>query len=366
MPLELYLRGKTWWFKGRIDELPKSQYYRQSTGKTEKAHARTFIENFRNHEIKAHYVGVEKSFIFADAVDLYNPSPDFASYLLKVMPYIEHMQVTDITPQMVRDLGPKISPKNSTETWHKQIIVPVRAVINYAHDLGHCPPIKIKAFSKDKRQQQDRLRGKLSRVKKEPGNWEWVMAFKAAADPHTGLLCQFIFETAARIGQAVRIKHEHLDTTKNRIFMPEAKGAAACWVTISPELAGELESLPPKRPKHQIHSDRQFEPRMFGYQNRDSVYKKWKRICRNAEIEVIMPHAAGRHGFATELLVRHKLDPRTVADAGRWADPSLLLKTYAHSEDTDQKVQEVLRTGRVQAAQQTALKALNKKENNDE
>jgi len=39
MPLKLLKRGKNWWFRGRIEELPDSEYFRQGTGKTTEADA---------------------------------------------------------------------------------------------------------------------------------------------------------------------------------------------------------------------------------------------------------------------------------------------------------------------------------------
>ena len=349
MPLKLKLRGKIWHIEGRIDELPESDYYRRSTKKTNFEHAQTALRHFKNGELKKFYGGGETSLPFIDAVAAYDPSPEFSGYLLKTLPYLQGKTIAEITPKMVRDLGKKVAPMNSTDTWHKQVIVPIRAVINNAHDLGLCPPIVIRSYSKDERQKQDRLRGKQSRIPKTPANWQWILKFKAAADPHMGLLCQFMFETAARIGQAVKLKPEDIDFENLRVFMPEAKGAPAQWVAISPELTAELEALPPKRPRHTRGRTRKLEERVFGFAGRDSVYKKWKRICKSAGIEEIMPHAAGRHGFATEMLVRNKLDPRTVANTGRWADVSLLINTYAHSEDAAEQVQDAIRTSRAQA-----------------
>ncbi|WP_162891725.1 site-specific integrase [Profundibacter amoris] len=66
--------------------------------------------------------------------------------------------------------------------------------------------------------------------------------------------------------------------------------------------------------------------KLFGYHRRDSVYKTWKRVCDKAEIDRIMPHAAGRHGFGTEMMVRQGLDAVTVAKVGRWADSQMLFK----------------------------------------
>jgi len=361
MPLKLKLRGEVWHIEGRIDEVPDSDYHRKSTRRTKKEDAQTFLDWFKRSAIKAHYGEEDTYFTFNEAVSHYidNATPEIAGFILKVMPHLGDMQVKDISPKLVKDLGKVLSPNNATDTWHRQVIVPVRAVINNAHQLGLCAPIQIRTYTKDERQKQDRIRGKQSRVPKTPGSWEWILDFKEAADPYTGLLAQFMFETAARIGQAVKLTPSDMDFEKMRVFMPEAKGAPAQWVFISPELSAELEALPPKRPRYVKGRTKRYEERVFGYARGDSVRKKWKRYCREAGIELILPHAAGRHGFATEMLVRQGKDIRTVSDGGRWGDSRLVADTYAHSAHANDEIQDALRTGRAQAEKARQAKQLN-------
>lgn len=138
MPLKLKLRGKTWHIEGRIDELIKSDYYRQTTRKTDYARAQEVLVDFKNGEMKRYYGGdnLGPRLLYKDALDAYCPTSEFAGYLLKSYPYLKDMAVEEVTPAFVRSLGPKIDPQNGTDTWHKQFIVPIRAVINNAHDLG--------------------------------------------------------------------------------------------------------------------------------------------------------------------------------------------------------------------------------------
>ena len=65
--------------------------------------------------------------------------------------------------------------------WVRHVVTPVRSVINNAHDLGHCAPIRIKGYSKEERVAQDLRRGRKSRVKKTPGSWEWLLKFRQHA-----------------------------------------------------------------------------------------------------------------------------------------------------------------------------------------
>lgn len=353
MPLELYERSGRWWFKGRIDRIPSGKYYRQSLGISASAPERdalAALAEFERQEIKRDLVGEERSLTFADAVLLYPANPMEAKDLAAILPHLQDRACASITPQEVRNLGPMLLPLGATDSWQRHVVTPIRAVINNAHDLGKCPPIKVKAYTKLERLKQDRARGKPSRVEKKPGSWEWLIAFRAKASPYLSAMAYFMFVTGARISQAAALRPDDFDLQNARVWMPEAKGMEAQWVDLPMELVVEIANLKPRRPRKGPRGRVRVKgEKMFGYAGKNGVYKAWKTACKKAGIEEIMPHAAGRHGFATELLVRQKLDPRTVAKAGRWADLPLMLKTYTHDEDTKDKVQAAFRSGRVQA-----------------
>lgn len=346
MPLRLYRRGSTWWFKGRIDEVPGGEYYRQSTRTSDEAAARREAAAFENRILKGHYAGEAPALTFAEAVLLYDASPAMARDLIRLLDHLGDFACRDITAQQIRNLGPALVPHGSTDYWRRHIVTPARAVINNAHDLGHCPPIRVPGYTKQERLRQDRKRGKPSRAEKTPGSWPWLRAFQAHASPYLAALAQFMFETGARIGQATALEPGDLDLQNNRVWMPEAKGVEAQWVTLSVELTVMLANLRPHRPRKGPHGRTRPSLRVFGYARKDGVYGAWKTACRRAGIETILPHAAGRHGFATELLVRQGLDAPTVARAGRWSDVPNLMKTYAHAEDATARVQAAMNKGR--------------------
>lgn len=150
MPLELYKRAETYWFKGRIDELPSSKYYRKSTGKAAQTSALAALNYFRQEELRRFYSGEETLITFAEAVLLYRAKPEFAKALVPIVKEIGNMELKYISPGFVRNLGHKLQPNNSTDTWHKRIVSPIRAVINNAHEQRKCSAIKIKAYKKGK------------------------------------------------------------------------------------------------------------------------------------------------------------------------------------------------------------------------
>lgn len=361
MPLETYERKGWWWLKGRIDRLPRGKYYRQSTCisvEAPESEAIAYTAAFEAREIKRHYVGEAKTLTFAEAVMIYDGRTMETKDLQKILPLIGERPVAEITPKEVRNLGAVIYPDGATDSWQRHVVTPIRAVIRNAHELGKCPPISIKAYSKAERLRQDKIRGEQSRVEKTPGSWEWLLAFRSKANRYQGAMALFMFETGARISQAASMTTDDLDLQNARVMMPEAKGMEAQWVTISMELVVELANLKPRRPRKGPHGLRQPKgERVFGYAGKNGVYKAWKTACKRAGIEEIMPHAAGRHGFATEMLVRQKLDARSVAKGGRWSDLALMQKTYMHEEGSTEKIQEALRTGRVQATSYTTPKS---------
>ncbi|WP_461384241.1 tyrosine-type recombinase/integrase, partial [Devosia indica] len=278
---------------------------------------------------------------FADAALLHDTKGHDVAYMRKLLLEIGGKLVSEITPKFVKGLAKKMYPNASTDTWHRQVIVPVRAVINNAHQEGLCPPIRIKAFTKNERMAQDRARGKDSRVPKTPGSWGWVLAFKEHADPRLGAMALFMFTTGARIGQTMAMKRNgDLDLFRKRVRLPAAKGHPAQWIDILPEVAAAIGAL--KKPEGKKNQERVF----YWAGSRSSwFYKQWEKACKDAGIQHIRPHAAGRHGFGTETVVRQKVDPRTAADQGRWSSAKVLLDTYSHAEEGSASVQQAFRDG---------------------
>lgn len=336
MPLEIYQRGRTWWLKGSVDGL--DGYIRRSLGTSDRAIAEIKAGSIEREARERAVLGdrapkPSEKLTFAGAILLCNPGTADAGYLKKVLPHMGNRKLVDITPAEIRDLGHRIYPTASCDTWQRQIVTPVRAVINRAHDLGKGPALRIKGYSKQERQEQDRKRGILSRQEKTPGSWPWVLSFRIEANPYLSALALFMFTTGARVSQSLEIRPLDLDLQNGRLWLPGAKGHPAQWVSIVPETVVDIANLTPRH------------GRVFGYTTRQAVYGPWRTACKRADIEYLPPHSSGRHGFGTETIVRQGVDPVTVAEAGRWSDPSLLLKTYAHGEDTDAKIQAALRAG---------------------
>lgn len=355
--LKLYQRGKTWWAKGRIEfqGQPITEYIRCSTGCATEEDARRWAQEKEDRAIRLRIVGPEaEKLTFDDAVLIYDFKPKEAGYLLKVLPHLEGRLAESITPEEVRDLGPTIYPTACTDTWQRQVISPVAAVINSAHQRGRCPPIRIKGYTAQQRIDQDHKRGRESRRERTPATAEWVLAFCARADPYNAALVDFLFETGARIDQAISLTPNDLDLNSQRFWIKAQKGHEAQWVTISTALTVTLANLAPRCPRGSR------TPRVFGYATRSGMRKAWATICKEAGIEPLSPHSL-RHGFYTELRVRQRMDPVNAAKAGRWSNPSLPDSRYAHTTKSEQEIREAIRTNLVQRNNREPIKLMKRR-----
>lgn len=362
MPLEPYQRGKTWWVRGCIEYngLAITDYYRCSTGSSTKAGARDWIEAETQRQVRGHILGEESALTFADAVMMYPAKPKEAKYLLHILPHIGTDIVSRISPKQVRELGPTIYPKASTDTWKRQILSPVSAVINHAHDKGKCPPIRIKGYSTAERTAQDVLRGKQSRPERKPGSWPWIRQVQTAANCWVSAGLEMMFETGIRISQLVAIEPRHLELANRRVWIIGQKGHPAQWIKISHEMMITLANLRSRRPHDRKHGVR-LPAKVFGYADRSGFTSALRTACKAAGVEYLSPHQAGRHGFYTELRVRQNLDPITAAKAGRWSNVALPDATYAHSADDQSAIRAQIRTSDVHPDSIKTVKPLKRK-----
>ena len=344
MPLTPYRRGLSWWAKGRIEYngRPITAYVRSSTGASDEAGAWDWIQAETQRQIRRHLFGEDTTLTFDEAVLLYPAKPAEARFLLKILPLLGHLRLTEIKPGMVRDIAPEIYPEASTDTWRRQVLTPVSAVINRAHDKGHCPPIRIKGYSSAERLEQDARRGKRSRPDKVPGDWRWIHKIQPFCNPYVAAGLEFMFETGCRIGQLVAVTPDDLDLPQARVRLIAQKGHGPQWVAISTEMVVKLANLPARRP-HNRKAGYKLSSRVFGYGDRTGFTTALRRACAAAGVDYRPPHQAGRHGYYTELRVRQGLAPHDVAQAGRWSNPGLPERTYAHSDVAERKMREQIR-----------------------
>jgi integrase len=252
MPLQIFKRGKYYHVKGQVEcnGRPITGTYRRSTKASTEAGARDWITRETDLKIRRYLVGDEATSTFSDAIMMYNASAKAAKQLIPIVQEIGSQSLGAITGALLKRLGREMKPMASTDTWWREIVTPARAVINNAHELEGTPLIRVKSYDKFERIAQDKLRGKLSRVERTPADKNWIDAFCHTADPYNVALVRFMFETAARIDQAVSLEPDDLRPTEDKVPLKAQKGHPDSWITVSPEMMDELVALAPKRPKN--------------------------------------------------------------------------------------------------------------------
>jgi hypothetical protein len=356
MPLEPYRRGATWWAKGRVEYhgRPISEYYRRSTGSASQDGAIQWCCDEEQRITRRHLVGEEESLSFAEAVLIYPADAKTAGYLIPIVELWGDAPVAKITPLMVRQLAPLLYPKSGTATWTRHVVTPVRAVINYAHDLGKAAPIRVRGYSKDEKTGQDSIRGCSGRAKYPPGSWEWLLLFRQAASPRHAALALTMFVTGARISQTCAMHPgHHLKLQEGKLCVPGAKGLGDRWLDIPPELVVDIANLPPLYPRGWKREQKNL--RVFGFADRSGPRKGWEAAIREAGIEFLPFHSAGRHGFGQEMNVRQPIDEKAAGEFGGWSDTALMRRTYTHAENSGTKVRESFYKGLHAAEAETGL-----------
>lgn len=352
--LRVYIRGRIYWVKGVRPDT--GEYIRQSLGTSDAGVAETKIAEITKAARQRRLLGAdapkpEDEITFAGCVLLYDGAEREKKYLIPIVRRIGKLRRKEITPQTVRKLAKDMMPWASTDTWQREVLSPVRSVINNAHELGRCAPIRIKAFAKAEMVKQDLFRGRQSRVPRTPGSWPWLLAFMKHAEPRDAALAYFMFRHGYRVSQCIAMtRSEDMDLTAARVRVHASKGHPAHWVDLDTEEVVMISNLP-------VPYRGQARDRVFTIAGGRSgaLYRRWAKACAAAEIEYLPPHSCGRHGYGTEMTVRQKVDPISAAE-NLWSDPSVMLKTYSHSEEAATKVRDAFRAGR-DAARTPAVQA---------
>ncbi len=129
------------------------------------------------------------------AVMEYDAAPADAGYLAKVLSArsdLGAMTVDKITGKFIKTLGLAMYPDAATDTVWRQVVTPVRSVINNMHELGKGPYLKVSGFKEKERIERDTRRGKLSRIPRSASDKTWIEMFSAYADIHNAAMARFM------------------------------------------------------------------------------------------------------------------------------------------------------------------------------
>jgi integrase len=312
MPLKLFKRktrdGYIWHYRGTI----AGDRLRGTTGTTDRKIAARIASEVENRHHKGHLDRPEEVLTFPQAVAIYEKAGKgldtrSARYIARLEDYWKNAKVKDMTSGAVKQSAIDLYPGCSGATWNREVITPTQAIINHCADLELCPPIRIKRF-------------KFEVAIKKPITLEWINTFCLYARPVIKALLLDMFSTACRFAEAHRQEWRDIDFKNRTILIRDTKTKQQRRAHMPQPLLVALANLPrDRRPFHYSESH---------------LRRMWDEdVARTAEavdgFERLTFHCA-RHGFATKML-RDKIDAKTAATLGGWADVGLFMKTYAHA-----------------------------------
>lgn len=318
---------------------------RKSSGTDVKKDAEKLAAKIEAQEWKRHTDGDENTFTFAEAVIVYVADGKPNDYLGPLNAHFKARTVKSIRPGDIQAAARILYPGLSPATQNRQAIVPARAVINHAADRGLCPHIRVKLF---------RETPPARRAVDDP----WLRRFRAHAPLKYAALVSLMATTGARIGQAIEIHWDEVNLQQGEVMIPPAKGYPERIGYLTPELVADLANLRAAKP---LRKRQKGHGLVFGLTSRSSVYRPWRAICEAAGIDYLPTHQSGRHTFFTTMIVRNGIDPKTAAELGGSASPSLLLKTYVHPENPREVIHKVFGTKRPQGRSARPRKMLKNK-----
>ena len=301
--LSLYRRGKIWWIDGSID----GERIRESTRTAVRIEAEQIAAKRERDIHKEKVFGSEAVLTFGTAAGIYLDAGKSERYLKPIFAKWKTRLVKDIKPGNAHDLAREIYPDAAPATMNRQVLAPVQAIINHAAKRGLCSPIRIARF-------------KVPKAQKRVGDMEWLRAFMAQASPHLGALAQFMAMTGSRISDAVALTWDDVNLRDRTAVLRDTKNGDDHVVTLPAPLMVTLANLEHRSGK------------VFCYKSRQSPQTAWESAERRAKIAHIPPHDAGRRLFAT-IMIRSGVDHVTVAKAGGWKSPRMVVEVYAQPDD---------------------------------
>jgi integrase len=335
MPLKLYQRGAIWHVRGTV----ANKLIRQSLGTSDRKSAEILAADTEARVIRESVYGPEHETTFAEAALKYLETGKPKRYIAALIRALGQRRLSMIKPGDIKSLALELYPNAKNSTRNCSVVRRATAIINHDAELGLCHPIKVKAFPEPK-------------VIRKAINRAWIDAFRASASYRLGALALFMFTTGARLGDAVALEPAHLDLENKIAIRQTSKTGDPRVFYLTDEMVEVLRALPPRR----IQWGRG-PLRVFGYASNGSVIDTRNAVCKRAQLTYRMRHEAGRHSFATEALIRRRIDPVTVAKLGGWSNPVALMNRYAHPENLPGIAEDVFGRNDTPVAQPDSAKA---------
>lgn len=293
-----------WWYDFSVD----GERHRRSTRTTEKRLAEDIAAKADGIARTAAVHGKEAVLTFPQIAASYVADEHDSRFIEPLVNYFRKWKIKDIAGPDIRKAAKIIYPNAAAATWNRQVITPMRAILNHYLEANGKPKISVTRFEETKKM-------------RPAGTKQWVDAFCKAAEElqmwETAAMARFLFSTAARVSEACRLEWDDVDLDHGIAILRETKNGEPRTVFLTAEMLQVLRKMPV------------FSKLVFAAANRSTVKKRFEKVIAHAGLARLTSHEIGRHGFATEMIVRNGVDIATTADRGGWKSRRILMENYA-------------------------------------
>lgn len=308
-----YKRGDIWHYSFTIDGIR----HRGSSKTSQKRDAEDIASKHETRVRRAAVHGEEAVLTFTDAVGMYLDAGKDGRFLAPLLKKFGKRLVSAISGPEIRKAALEIYPGAAPATLNRQVVTPMRAVINHAADAKKAQKLSIKRFKEE------------TKVRRPAGSADWLKDFCKAAKkldmPETAAIARFMFETAARVSEACRLTWDDVNLQLGVAFLTKTKTEPR-KVFLTRAMVIDLANIRSAHPTL-----------VFAAANRSTVKKRIDKVIDKAGLPRLTSHELGRHGFATEMIRRNGVDVATTGDHGGWKSRRLLIETYVEG-DADREV----------------------------
>lgn len=290
--------------------------YRRSSKTRDRRLAEDIAIQHEDRVRRAAVHGQEAIVTFPEAVAEYINDGKDGRFTAPLIRHFRKWKVKDITGPEIRKAAKIIYPDAAAATWNRQVITPMRAIINHIAEAKRLPKISVKRFKEEKK-------------RRPAGSSDWLKVFSKTAKkldmPETAAMARFMFETATRVSEACRLTWDDVNLQMGVAYLEKTKTEPR-KVFLTRAMVIEMANI------------RSLYPVLvFGAANRSTAKKRFDKVIAKAGLNRLTSHEIGRHGFATEMIRRNGVDVATTADHGGWKSRRLLMETYVEG-DADREV----------------------------
>ena len=301
-----------WHYSFTVD----GERYRESSKTSDRRLAEDIASQHETRVRRAVVHGQEAVLTFPEAVAEYLDDGKDSRFTAPLIRHFRKWKIKDITGPEIRKAAKILYPDAAPATWNRQVITPMRAIINHVAEAKRLPKISVKRFKEEKK-------------RRPAGSSDWLKVFSKTAKkmnmPETAAMARFMFETATRVSEACRLTWDDVDLQMGVAYLAKTKTDPR-KVFLTRSMVIDLANI------------RSLYPTLvFGAANRSTAKKRFDKVIEKSGLKRLTSHEIGRHGFATEMIRRNGVDVATTADHGGWKSRRLLMETYVEG-DADREV----------------------------